>query len=80
MQVIQWVANMMSEEGSGVVGSLSSGGTESIILACKAHRDRAKAEGRCLGRPEIIGCTSAHAALDKACDLMGIKLVKVPAL
>ena len=29
-------------------------------------------------QPEIIACTSAHAAIDKACDLMGIKLVKVP--
>ena len=42
---------------------------------------RAAATGRCSGapgaKPEIIACVSAHAAIDKACDLLGLKLVKV---
>ena len=28
--------------------------------------------------PEIVACVSAHAAVDKACDIMGLKLKKVP--
>jgi sphinganine-1-phosphate aldolase len=28
--------------------------------------------------PEIVACVSAHAAVDKACSLLGIKLIKVP--
>lgn len=60
-----------------VVGCTSSGGTESIILAIKAHRDFYK-EHRGIQHPELIACTSAHAAVDKACDLLGIKLVQVP--
>jgi glutamate/tyrosine decarboxylase-like PLP-dependent enzyme len=30
-------------------------------------------------KPEVIACVSAHAAIDKACDLLGLKLVKVVA-
>ena len=26
----------------------------------------------------MIACVTAHAAVDKACDLMGIKLIKIP--
>ncbi len=89
-EVIGWVADLMRGGDDGVVGSLTSGGTESIVLAAKAHRDRARAlhgigvEGSLITtssaarQPEIIACVSAHAAIDKACDLMGIKLVKVP--
>ena len=28
--------------------------------------------------PELIACISAHAAVDKACDLLGIRLIKIP--
>ena len=59
----------------------SSGGTESIILAAKTHRDWAAAVREPTGNmPEIIACISAHAAIDKACELLGIKLIKVAAL
>jgi glutamate/tyrosine decarboxylase-like PLP-dependent enzyme len=77
-EVIRWVADLLRGGDEGVVGSLTSGGTESILLAAKAHRDRAIDLGLCTGTPEIIACVQAHAAIDKACDLMGIKLVKIP--
>mmetsp|Transcript_90238 Transcript_90238/g.258011 ORF Transcript_90238/g.258011 Transcript_90238/m.258011 type:complete len:626 (-) Transcript_90238:160-2037(-) len=76
-EVVKWVANMMRGDDDGVCGALTSGGTESIILAAKSHRDKFREEYN-ITQPEIIACTSAHAAIDKACDLMGIKLVKVP--
>ena len=54
----------------------TSGGTESIILAIKSHRDfYTKKYG--ISHPEMVACITAHAAVDKACDLMGIKLIKV---
>ena len=59
-----------------VCGCTTSGGTESIVLAVKAHRDLYRARG--VTAPEVLCCVSAHAALDKACDLMGISLIKVP--
>ena len=53
------------------------GGTESIILAVKSHRDYFR-DHHGITAPEMVVGVSAHAAVDKACDLMGIKLIKVP--
>ena len=62
---------------SSVCGCTTSGGTESILLAIKAHRDfYLNKHG--ISSPEIVCCVSAHAAVDKACSLMGIRQVKVP--
>ena len=52
-------------------------GTESIILAAKAHRDYFR-EAKGISQPEIVACVSAHAAIQKAADLMGIRLVLIP--
>jgi glutamate/tyrosine decarboxylase-like PLP-dependent enzyme len=56
-----------------IVGVVSSGGTESIMLAVKAHRDRAGLE-----RPQMVLPTTAHAAFDKAAHCFGVEAVKVP--
>jgi sphinganine-1-phosphate aldolase len=64
-----------------VVGTVTSGGTESILLAMKAYRDRAKARARIRGRvtrPEVVAPATAHVAFDKAAQYFGIKLVRVP--
>eukprot|EP00605_Chrysophyceae_sp_TOSAG23-4_P001438 GSChrysophyteH1.ASY1.ANO1.1566.1 assembled CDS len=90
-EIIQMVASMMdgrhgSTDGlsedfyrhnSDVCGCTTSGGTESIILAIKAHRDYYR-DVKGITKPEMIACTSAHAAVNKACDMLGIKLVQVP--
>ena len=49
------------------------GGTESIILAIKAHRDYYR-DAWNITAPEIVVGISAHAAVDKACDMLGIKV------
>ncbi|MBC8068138.1 MAG: aminotransferase class V-fold PLP-dependent enzyme, partial [Deltaproteobacteria bacterium] len=61
----------------GVCGVISSGGTESIMLAMKTYRDWAKAE-RGITRPEVVAPSSAHVAFDKAAQSFGIELVRVP--
>ncbi|WP_372364634.1 aspartate aminotransferase family protein [Candidatus Uabimicrobium sp. HlEnr_7] len=60
-----------------VVGSFSSGGTESIILAVKAARDYARAEKN-IAQPEIIFPVTAHAAFHKAAHYLDVKAVVVP--
>jgi glutamate/tyrosine decarboxylase-like PLP-dependent enzyme len=60
-----------------VCGTLSSGGTESILLAMKTYRDRARKE-KGIRRPEMIVPVTAHAAFDKAAAYFGIKMVKIP--
>ncbi|HYD39257.1 MAG TPA: aminotransferase class V-fold PLP-dependent enzyme [Anaeromyxobacter sp.] len=59
-----------------VVGAVTSGGTESILLAMKAYRDRARARG--LERPEIVAPTTAHVAFDKASQLFDMPIRRVP--
>jgi len=58
-------------------GVTTSGGTESIIMSCKAHREWAKAV-KGITEPEIIIPCSAHAAFDKAGHYFNIKDVNVP--
>lgn len=57
-----------------VVGSVTSGGTESLILAVKAARD-ARPE---LTAPRIVVPASGHAAFAKAAHLLGVTLDSVP--
>lgn len=57
-------------------GTMTSGGTESLLLACLAYRNRAYKIG--IKNPEIVVPVSVHASFDKAGMLMNIKIKKVP--
>ena len=58
-------------------GTVTSGGTESILLAMKTYRDWARAE-KGITKPTMLVPTTAHAAFDKAAQYFGIKLVRIP--
>ena len=58
-------------------GTVTSGGTESIMMAMKAYRDRAKVENG-IKEPEIIMPHTAHPAFDKSDQYFGIKMVHIP--
>ncbi|XP_053548006.1 sphingosine-1-phosphate lyase 1 [Bombina bombina] len=62
--------------GPASCGTITSGGTESILMACKAYRDLAYEKG--IKHPEILAPLSAHAAFDKAAHYFGMKLVHIP--
>src|SRR5947207_11946633 len=66
-----------AERGTRVVGTVGSGGTESILLAMKAYRDHAR-ERRGIAAPEIVAPVTAHAAFDKAARFFDMPLVRVP--
>ncbi|MDB4957989.1 MAG: Pyridoxal-dependent decarboxylase [Myxococcales bacterium] len=59
------------------VGTVTSGGTESILCAVAAYRDRAKRKKPWLMRPELLAASTIHPAFDKAAHYFGVKLVKV---
>lgn len=59
-----------------VCGCVTSGGTESIILACYSFKNHGLKRG--IKYPEIIAPVSIHAAFDKACNYFGIILHKIP--
>ncbi|XP_033956977.1 sphingosine-1-phosphate lyase 1 [Pseudochaenichthys georgianus] len=62
--------------GPNSCGAVTSGGTESILMACKAYRDMAYDRG--IKYPEIVAPLSVHAAFDKAAHYFRMKLVHVP--
>ncbi|GBG26324.1 Sphingosine-1-phosphate lyase [Hondaea fermentalgiana] len=76
-EIVSMTANLLNGGTDTVTGTMTSGGTESIIMAAKTHREWARKE-RGITRPEIVACDTAHAAIDKACEMLGIKLVHVP--
>ena len=56
-------------------GLLTSGGTESLIMAALAYREWGKNKG--IKHPEIIAPETIHPAVNKATYYLGIKLVRV---
>lgn len=65
------------DEGRAAAGFMTSGGTESILLAVKAARNRARAE-RGVTEPELVVAESAHAAFHKAGEYFGVEVHKLP--
>ncbi|XP_052205010.1 sphingosine-1-phosphate lyase isoform X2 [Diospyros lotus] len=63
--------------GGQICGNMTSGGTESILLAVKSSRDFMKAK-KGITRPEMIIPESAHSAYDKAAQYFNIKLWRIP--
>jgi glutamate/tyrosine decarboxylase-like PLP-dependent enzyme len=60
-----------------VAGFMTSGGTESILMAVLAARERG-AQERGIDRPEIVLANSAHAAFHKAAHVFGLLVHSVP--
>ena len=76
-EVVRMSATMLSG-GPETVGTMTSGGTESILLAVKAARERAKKHAPWARSPELLVPESAHVAFDKAAHYFGLKLRHAP--
>src|SRR5688572_18839111 len=63
--------------GTDAAGFMTSGGTESILCAVKAARERGRDE-RGVTAPEMVLPASAHAAFHKAAHYFGVQVHKVP--
>lgn len=61
----------------GASGSVTSGGTDSITMAIKACRDRARQDGK-KDPLNLVLPRSAHPAFDKAAWLMDLEVRRVP--
>jgi glutamate/tyrosine decarboxylase-like PLP-dependent enzyme len=62
--------------GATASGFMTSGGTESILMAVKAARERGRKE-RGITDPEMVVPESAHAAFHKAAHYFGLRVHKV---
>jgi len=78
-EIVSMTASMLGADQveDEVCGTVTSGGTESILLAMKTYRDWALAE-KGISEPEMIVPVTAHAAFEKASDYFQIKRVEIP--
>lgn len=74
-EVVAMVADLL-HGGPQAAGFMTTGGTESILLAVKAARSRARERG--ITAPEMVLPTSAHAAFEKAAAYFDVRSVRAP--
>ncbi len=75
-EVTRMIINLLRGDEE-VVGNMTSGGTESILLAMKSARDWARANRPGITTPEMILPLTAHPAFHKACAYFNIKPVVI---
>ncbi len=77
-EVVRMTAGLLNGDGN-VVGTMTSGGTESCLLPVMAYRDRAAARRSFRsGMPEMIAPESIHVAWEKAARYFGVKMIHAP--
>ena len=64
-EIIRWTLDLYHGD-QNACGIVTSGGTESIILAMLAYREWAK-KTKGITKPNIVMSETAHCAFDKAC-------------
>ena len=73
-EIISMAANFLNAPSP--IGCVTSGGTESIFTAIRAHLEYYGTQ-RGIRCPEIICGSTAHCALNKACQILSIRLVSI---
>ncbi len=76
-EVVAMAADLL-HGNEATVGSMTSGGTESILMAVKTAREWARKKDPGIFEPEIIIPDSAHPAFHKACHYFNLAAVVVP--
>ncbi|MCF6237449.1 MAG: aspartate aminotransferase family protein [Candidatus Marinimicrobia bacterium] len=61
-----------------VVGTLTSGGTESCLLPVLTYRDMARSKRKLAFKPEMVVPESIHVAWIKAAKYFGVKIIYAP--
>lgn len=74
--VVSMVAGLL-DAPPDAAGFLTTGGTESLLMAVKAARERGRSE-RGIGEPEMVLPSTAHAAFEKGAHYFDVKSVRVP--
>jgi len=75
--VVGMTASMLNAP-AGAAGTMTSGGSESLLMAVKTARDWAREHKPEIKTPEMLLPISAHPALHKAAHYFDIKVVPVP--
>jgi glutamate/tyrosine decarboxylase-like PLP-dependent enzyme len=77
--ILAMTANMLGAGATSdeICGTVTSGGSESILLAMKTYRDFAR-DRHGITRPEIVAPVTAHSAFDKAAQYFQIHIRRIP--
>ncbi len=75
-EVVKMTCHLLNA-GEQACGVMTSGGTESCLLAVKTYRDMAL-ETRGIKKPEMIIPATAHVAWEKGAEYFGVKPVRIP--
>lgn len=77
IDILSMAADLFRGDGE-TAGTLTSGGSESILMAVKTYRDEARERHPEIKEPEMILPVSAHASFEKAAHYFGVKAVHIP--
>lgn len=76
-EVVSMAADLLSGD-EDVVGNMTSGGTESCLMAVKTARDWARVHRPSIHRPSMALPVNAHPAFDKAGAYFDVDVVRFP--
>lgn len=76
-EVVGMTASLLNGDET-VTGTMTSGGTESIMMAVLSAREWAAKNKNIPGLPEVLAPATAHPAFPKACHFFGLKYVEAP--
>jgi glutamate/tyrosine decarboxylase-like PLP-dependent enzyme len=76
-ETVAMVADLL-HAGEDYAGNLTTGGSESIMMAVKAGRDWARKHRPEIKEPEMIAPVTTHPAFSKAAEFTGVKVLYAP--
>ncbi len=76
-EVVAMAASLLNGDDN-TVGTVTSGGTESLLMAVKTARDWARKNHPEIKQPEMILPITAHPAFEKAAEYFGVKAIHIP--
>lgn len=76
-EVLAMTASLLGGD-ENVCGNMTSGGTESLLMAIKTARDWARHHHPGITSPEVVLPSTAHPAFEKAAEYFDVHLVQVP--
>ena len=76
-EVVAMTAALLGGD-QNVCGNITTGGTESLLMAVKTARDWSRVHRPGIREPEMVLPLTAHPAFDKAAEYFGVRAVHVP--
>ena len=76
-EIVAMAASLLNGD-ENTVGTVTSGGTESLLMVVKTARDWARKHRPDIQHPEMILPVSGHPAFEKAAHYFGVKAVRTP--